>query len=78
MFGRRQPAATVVDVDRAFDQNEAAVRSLLAQSTSLAPDLAEQALQAAAADFVTAKQATDVKTTWKQATDNANASLGAA
>ena len=48
----------------------------LAESTALAPDVAEQALQAAAGDYVVAEQAADMRAGWRRAMDNANASIG--
>ena len=48
----------------------------LAENTTVAPDVAEQALQAAAGDYVVAEQAADMRAGWRRAMDNANASIG--
>jgi hypothetical protein len=57
---------------KAFPQ----LAKFLAESTSLAPDVAEQALRAAAGDDVDAQEAAAHQAMWKRAVDNANASIG--
>ena len=47
----------------------------LAESTSLAPDICEHALRAAAGDYVAAERQSDMKGMWRRAVDNANASI---
>lgn len=48
----------------------------LAESTALAPELCEQALRAAAGDYVASERRAEMKSMWKRATDSANASIG--
>lgn len=50
--------------------------TFLADNTSIAPDVAEQALRIACQDYAGAQEAIDTRAMWKRATDNANASIG--
>jgi hypothetical protein len=50
----------------------------LAENTTLAPDVAEQALQATCRDYVAAEQTADMKANWSRAATAANASRGLA
>ena len=49
----------------------------LAENTSVAPDVAENALRLACQDYAAAEEATDIKASWQRAVGGANASIGA-
>lgn len=50
----------------------------LAESTTIAPDVAEQALQATCNDYVAAEQTADIRAGWSRAAATTNASRGLA
>ena len=68
----RVSTITNTEAGRAFPR----LARFLAENTTLPPHVAEQALRAAAGDYIGAKDVPDMSAMWKRAVDNANASIG--
>jgi hypothetical protein len=70
----RVTTITSTQAGKAFPQ----LARFLAEDTTIAPDVAEQALQATCRDYIAAEQAAGMRANWSRAAAAANASRGLA